>query len=197
LFKKTVLHRIVIISKLTNNFSDKTKIGEYYDQMVRNQQKQQQNQSRLPDTFRDRITGILIIYPTIMIHIIESSFQTINDILIDIQQMTADEETTMIGETRILNYSHEIQVRLFPIYIYKMMNLNSEHNVSDPSESIETLINDILVRLLRLGKFLNDKNSLKKETIDNLHEQHPEFMPNQSKLFSSLNLIIKNTKINY
>jgi hypothetical protein len=92
---------------------------------------------------------------------------------------------SMISETKILNLAHEIHIRLYPVYTFKMMNLSLEHDSSEPSETTETLVNDILTRLLRMGKFLFDqaKTQLKKEVIDSLHEQHPELFPNQSKYF--------------
>jgi hypothetical protein len=36
------------------------------------------------------------------------------------------------------------------------MNLTSESDSNEPGETIEVLINEITVKLLRLGKFLND-----------------------------------------
>lgn len=81
----------------------------------------------------------------------------------------------------ILNYSY-VNIRLFPFYTYKIMNLVLEYDSSEPSETTETLVNETLVRLLRFGKFLNDntKTQYKKESIDSIHEQHPDFLPNQS-----------------
>lgn len=112
--------------------------------------------------------------------------ETIKDILRDVKKMNNDPEG-MITEARILNIAHEIHIRLFPVYTFKLMNLSLEHDSSEPSESVESLVNDIVVRLLRMGKFLNDqsKNQLKKEMIDNLHENHPEFFPNQSNNFDN------------
>jgi hypothetical protein len=57
-----------------------------------------------------------------------------------------------------------------------------EYDSSEPAESAEVLINETIVRLLRLGKFLydNHRTQFKKEVIDNIHEQHAEFLPNQS-----------------
>ena len=43
---------------------------EYYDKMFRNQQQQLQQQKN-PNPFHEKVTGISIIYPTLMIHIIE------------------------------------------------------------------------------------------------------------------------------
>ena len=111
----------------------------------------------------------------------KSSLETLKDILKDVNKMSNDPEG-MITEARILNLAHEIHIRMFPVYTFKLMNLSLEHDSSEPSESVESLVNDIVVRLLRMGKFLNDqsKGQLKKEMIDNLHENHPEFFPNQS-----------------
>ena len=66
-------------------------------------------------------------------------------------------EDSMIAETRILNIAHEIHIRLFPVYTFKMMNLSLEHESSEPTETTEALVGDILVRLLRMGKFLYDQ----------------------------------------
>ncbi len=112
---------------------------------------------------------------------------TINQILQELQTMHADQEG-MISESKILNVSHEINVRLFPVYTFKMVNFVMEHDSSEPTETLDSIVNEQIVRVLRMGKFLNDnfKNQFKKDLIDNLHEQHPEFLPNQSQFFLSL-----------
>ncbi len=96
--------------------------------------------------------------------------------------MHADAEG-MISDSKILNVTHEISVRLFPVYTFKMVNLVMEHDSTEPSETLDALVQEQIVRVLRMGKFLNDnsKNQFKKELIDNMHDQHPEFLPNQSE----------------
>ena len=37
------------------------------------------------------------------------------------------------------------------------MNLSLEHDSSEPTDGTETLVTDIVTKLLRLGKFLNDQ----------------------------------------
>ncbi len=39
--------------------------------MFRNQQQQQQNNQKNTNPFHDKVTGMIIIYPTIIFHIIE------------------------------------------------------------------------------------------------------------------------------
>jgi hypothetical protein len=83
------------------------------------------------------------------------------------------------------NQEH-IHMRVFPLYVYKMMNLSLEFDSSEPTDSMETLVGEIVTRLLRLGSYLNEASKIqyKKEIVDNVHEQHPEYLPNQSmKLF--------------
>lgn len=171
---------MILVGKL-RNFPDKSKLGEYYDRMFRNQQKAENNQKN-PNPFQEKVTGILIIYPTLFFHVLESSLETIRQILDDITTMQEDEVEGMIAEAKLLVMAHEVNVRLFPVYTFKMMNLVMEHDSTEPSETIDSLVHEQTVRLLRLGKFLNDnsKNQFKKELIDNLHDQHPEFLPNQN-----------------
>lgn len=178
--RKTILHRLILVGKFSPNFEDKSKLGEYYDKMFRNQQKAELNQ-KYPNPFHEKVTGILIIYPTLFFHVIESSLETIRQILNDLEGMKLT-DTGMIIESKIVNLAHEIHVRLFPVYTFKTMYLNLEHDSQEPSETIEQLVQEITVRLLRLGKFLTDnsKNQFKKDIVDNLHDQHPEFLPNQN-----------------
>lgn len=185
--RKTILHRLIIVGKLSSKFDDKSKFGEYYDKMFKNQQKAELNQKH-PNPFHEKVTGILIIYPTLFFHVIESSLETIKEILKDVEQMK-DDENGMVNDSKILSVAHEIHVRLFPVYTFKMMNLNLEHDSNEPSETIEQLVQEIVTRLLRLGKFLTDnsKNQFKKDIVDNLHDQHPEFLPNQN----SANYLLK------
>jgi hypothetical protein len=46
---------------------------EYYDKMFKNQQNQpnQPNNQKLQNPFFERVTGMIIIYPTLAVHIIE------------------------------------------------------------------------------------------------------------------------------
>ena len=68
----------------------------------------------------------------------------------------------MIAESRIISLAHEIHVRLYPVYTFKMMNLSLEHDSSEPTDGTETLVTDMITRLLRLGKFLNDQYKVRK-----------------------------------
>ena len=143
---------------------------------------QQQSNIKTANPFIEKVSGIIIVYPTLFVHLIESSTETIKMVIDDLNRMQSDPEG-MIADSRILSYAHEVHIRLYPFYAYKTMNLSLEHDSSEPSESVETLVNDIVLRLLRLGKYLveNTKVQSKKEFIDSLHDSHPEFFPNQSK----------------
>jgi hypothetical protein len=75
----------------------------------------------------------------------------------------------MIAESRLISIAHEIHVRLYPVYTFKMMNLSLEHDSSEPTDGTETLVTDIVTRLLRLGKFLNDQYKVKNICFKILH----------------------------
>lgn len=46
------------------------------------------------------------------------------------------------------------------MYCFKVLNLSIESNASDPSETVESLVGDIVVRFLRMGKFLTDQSKV-------------------------------------
>ena len=72
----------------------------------------------------------------------------------------------MIEDSRVLSIDHEIHVRLYPIYVFKIMHLSLEYDSNDPSESVENLVNDIITRLLRLGKLLTDQSKVSFFNLD-------------------------------
>ena len=74
----------------------------------------------------------------------------------DLETMHSDAEG-MVAESRIISLAHEIHVRLYPVYTFKMMNLSLEHDSSEPTDGTETLVTDMITKLLRLGKFLSDQ----------------------------------------
>jgi hypothetical protein len=43
---------------------------EHYDRLFRNQQQQQSNQ-KTSNPFQDKVTGMIIVYPTLIFHLIE------------------------------------------------------------------------------------------------------------------------------
>lgn len=149
---------MIIVGKL-RNFEDKSALGEYYEKWFKNQNKAELNQKN-PNPFQEKCTGILIIYPTLFFHVIESSLETIRSILEDIEEMRANEEEGMIQEAKIITFAHEVHVRLFPVYTFKMMNLNVEHDSNETTETVEQLVSEMSTRLLRLGKFLSDNSKV-------------------------------------
>jgi hypothetical protein len=62
--KKTVLYRVVLIGKLSNQ--NRIDLGEYYDKLFKNMQ----NDSKA-SPYQEKVTGLIILYPTIMIHCVE------------------------------------------------------------------------------------------------------------------------------
>ena len=114
---------------------------------------QPQSSLKTQNPFIERVSGIIITYPSLYIMVVESSCETIKLILSDINKHQEDPDG-MIQDAKILNFTHEIHLRLFPPFIVKNMNLSLEHDSSEPSDTPETLVNDMVTRLLRLGKFL-------------------------------------------
>ena len=53
------------------------------------------------------------------------------------------------------------------MYAYKVMNLTSESDSNEPGDTIEALISEITVKLIRLGKFLNDSAKVNLSTQEN------------------------------
>ena len=87
---------------------------------------------------------------------LKTSLEGLKELFKDMEAMQLDPEG-MIEDSRVLSIDHEIHVRLYPVYVFKIMYLSLEYDSNDPSESVENLVNDIITRLLRLGKLLTDQ----------------------------------------
>jgi hypothetical protein len=111
----------------------------------------------------------------------KSSIDVIKTILQNMSEMIGNQDTGPIIDAKILNVARDV-TRIFPLYLTKIMNLTSEYESSDPSESSEVLINETINRLLKLGKYFHDRSPVKKEFVDSVHEKHPELLPNQSNI---------------
>ena len=62
--KKTVLYRVILVGKISNQ--NRIDLGDYYDKLFKNMQ----NDSKA-SPYQERVTGLIILYPTVMIHCIE------------------------------------------------------------------------------------------------------------------------------
>ncbi|KAK6187150.1 hypothetical protein SNE40_005238 [Patella caerulea] len=96
--KKSLLHRMVIISKLRNPDVDRSLVGSQYEAMLKNLQNVYQSEV---------ISGLMLIYMKHVVHVVESSIDMLLEIVKDLNQ-GEESDDSFISESKILVISHNI-----------------------------------------------------------------------------------------
>lgn len=170
--KKSIIHRMVFVSKLTSENIDRNEVGNHYDKLLKNLQNVHQSEP---------ITGLLLIYLKHLVHVIETSSDMLTKIAMDLQE-SAENEDGYVCKTKILNISHDIPQRLYQQWSFRQLDIQAHRlEAYDPSESTDKLVVDLLTQLLKLGMFLVKQPKLNlKNIMDSLHEKVPELLPQQT-----------------
>ncbi|KAK0051167.1 testis-expressed protein 47 [Biomphalaria pfeifferi] len=150
--KKYLIHRLVYISKLSSPGVDRTALGTYYDTFIK------KLQTDFPGS--EAITGLMLIYPKHVVHVIETSSDLILKLIEDLHRL--EKETVSL--------------------VSKTLDI-VEHGIEsfDTKETFENLIVELLIQLLKLGAYLHKQPKLNlKNAMDSLHEKVSDLLPQQS-----------------
>ncbi|XP_068942189.1 testis-expressed protein 47 [Petaurus breviceps papuanus] len=168
-FKKFLLHRMFLVSKISPD-TDKKKITEYYEQLY---------QHILKFHMGENVTGIILMYPTTILQVIESSAGTLYRILQDYFSHEGDEPSFLLQDLKILVISHNIPTRLFMQWYTSVITMPVMY-LEDitQSQSKDEVVTECLTLVLKLGMYLlrNVKVGTKGPG-DTLHNLVPELLP--------------------
>ncbi|EGW02028.1 Uncharacterized protein C7orf62-like [Cricetulus griseus] len=166
--KKFLLHRMFLVGHIQENV-EKKEISEYYEQLF---------QSILKHHLGEAVTGILLIYSSTFLHIMETSNGTFFRILLDYVAHEKEENEFMIYNMKIIVASHNIPTRLFMqwhISVIKVPVLYLEDVTQ--SQSLAEVTTDFLTMThkLSLHLFKTIKVGMKGPG-DNLHQIAPDLL---------------------
>lgn len=167
--KKTLLHRMVLISKMYhNNFAE---IGQYYERMYKEIQNQYQCEP---------VTGLLLLFPKHCIHVIEAGVEVLLEVVKDVKR-EEDAGTGNMEKSRIMIVSHDIPHRLFQHWSFRIIDIETPNvDLYEPTESPDKLVVDTLTQVLKLSNYIvRQQPKVMKNAADNLHEKVPELLPQQ------------------
>ncbi|XP_028631913.1 testis-expressed protein 47 [Grammomys surdaster] len=171
--KKFLLHRLFLVGHLQVDI-EKKEISDYYEQLF---------QSILKHHLGEVVTGLLLIYPTTFLHILESSNGTLFRILLDYVAHEKSETEFMIHNVKIIVASHNIPTRLFMqwhISVIKVPILYLDDDTQ--SQSVAEVTTDFLTMTHKLALHLYKTVKVgAKGPGDNLHQLAPELiLPEQT-----------------
>ncbi|KAE8283915.1 Testis-expressed protein 47 [Larimichthys crocea] len=129
---------------------------------------------RLIYTF-DHITGLLLIYPSVLLHVIESSRDVLLSVLKDLKDLQQETDCALLEAPKVVFMAHNPESRLFQQWSYKVLNVDQKPGDAEAKEqeeeedSTETLVCTVLSALQKLGEHLEtskkaDRGSVLDET---------------------------------
>ncbi|KAL2777408.1 testis-expressed protein 47 [Daubentonia madagascariensis] len=166
--KKFLLHRMFLVAKTRSNV-EKKDIAEYYEQVF---------QSILKHHLGEAVTGLLLIYPTSFLHILESSNGTLFRILLDYLGHEKDETEFFIQEMKIIVISHNIPTRLFMQWHVSAIKVPVMYlDDVTQSQSLKEVITDFITQIHKLSLYLFKTIKVgTKGPGDNLHHVAPDLL---------------------
>ncbi|XP_076007870.1 testis-expressed protein 47 [Genypterus blacodes] len=169
--ERILLQRLIVVSRLSRDLSNRTELGAHYEKLNFQLQKQ----------YRwDHITGLLLLHPTCLLHIIESSRDILVSVLKDLQHMQQQPDSTLLKAPKIVFIAHNPQSRLFQQWSYKVLNEGQGTKaIEDEEETTESLVCSVLTKLQKLGERLE----ISRKTLPgSLLDEIPELIVSQEVL---------------
>ncbi|KAL3051839.1 hypothetical protein OYC64_001963 [Pagothenia borchgrevinki] len=147
--ERIVLQRLIVIARLPHDLADRTELGAHYERL----------NFQLSKRYSwDLMTGRLYIYPSCLLHIIESSREVLLSVLTDLKDMQHQTDGALLEAPRVVFMAHHPQSRLFQQWSYKVLEADQVTGdpgakaLEDEEEATETLVCTVLSGLQTLDK---------------------------------------------
>ncbi|KAJ6655059.1 hypothetical protein lerEdw1_006112 [Lerista edwardsae] len=171
---KALLHRLIFLAKISPELADKRDLAEYWEQLFVSLQRYYYQS--------EAVTGLLLLYPAYIVHVLESSSDVLYSVLRDLRDME-QQQRVLVQDAKILVMSHNLPSRLFQQWNFKVLNMTQTRLDDDvPQESVEAIISECLAAFLKLGMHLLKYPKNPKNLPDTVLEKAAEFIVPQDTL---------------
>ncbi|CAL8309308.1 unnamed protein product [Boreogadus saida] len=140
---KFLLHRLIVIAALPQSLTDRQKLGAHYEELNLRLQRQYQVEG---------ISGLLLMYPSCLLHVIESSSEVLVSLLQNLKDL--QEEGRQVETAKVVLMSHDLPNRLFHQWSYKVLTLQKTLGEEAEGESTDALVDTVRSMILKLGTHL-------------------------------------------
>lgn len=144
--EKILLQRLIVAAWLPNGLSDRTELAAHYEKL----------NLQLSRRFSwDHMTGLLLLYPSCLLHVTESSREVLVSVLEDLVELQQRSDCTFLKAPKIVFMAHNPHSRLFQQWSYKVLNValdqddGSKENEEEPTDS---LVHKVLSSLKTIAK---------------------------------------------
>ncbi|MED6239645.1 hypothetical protein ATANTOWER_009071 [Ataeniobius toweri] len=158
--EEVVLQQLIMVARLPFDPADRTELGARYENFNVHLCKQHM--------WDQGITGLLLIYPSCLLHVIEASEHILDCFLKDLQATQQHADFACL-EAKIVFMSHNLESRQFQQWSYMVLDagLVARNPVArrpeEDEESIESLVSSVLTPLQKLvlpGSVLDENPEL-------------------------------------
>ncbi|XP_060116989.1 testis-expressed protein 47 [Heteronotia binoei] len=122
------------------------------------------------------VTGVLLIYPSCVLHILESSSGTLYHILKELAASENQGPEPFLRDVKILVMSHNIPTKLFMQWYATAVEVPETLEDITQTQTTEEVITECLTLILRLGVYLATLKVGSKGLADCLHSVVPELL---------------------
>ncbi|XP_029383192.1 testis-expressed protein 47 isoform X2 [Echeneis naucrates] len=161
-----MLQRLILIAQLPRNLADRTELGAHYEKLNFQLSKQYS---------WDHVTGLLLIYPSCLLHVIEASRDILLPVLKDVKDMQQT-ENPLLETAKVVFVAHDPQNRMFHQWSYKVLRADQvtrdggTKGLEEEEESTETLVCGVLSVLQSLGEHLEGSRDFPGLVLDETPE---------------------------
>ncbi|XP_037319485.2 testis-expressed protein 47 isoform X1 [Pungitius pungitius] len=135
-----VLQRLIVIARLSPHLADRTELGAHHEEL----------HSRLGTQYMlDQMTGLLLIYPSCLLHVIESSRDVLVSVLRDLTDMQQQPDGALVEASKVVFMEHNPQSRMFKQWSYEVLDGDQGKRLEE-EESTEALVLSLLSALQKL-----------------------------------------------
>ncbi|XP_019397671.1 PREDICTED: uncharacterized protein C7orf62 homolog, partial [Crocodylus porosus] len=166
--QKFLLHRLFFVARLPEG-ADGGEVTGYHERLF---------QKILKYHLGEPVSGLLLLYPNSILHIVESSSGTIYRILHDLASLQSQGPSALLQEIKILVVSHNIPTKLFLQWYVTMVTLPVTYleDVTQ-SQSTEEVVTECLTLLLKLGAYISKTFKVSSKALgNNLHTLVPNLL---------------------
>ncbi|XP_068003471.1 testis-expressed protein 47 [Melanerpes formicivorus] len=161
------LHRLLVVARLGEGVSAATVAG-YYRELFEN---------ILEDPSGEDISGLLLLHPSCIFHLVESCSSTIHLIIQDLASLQNQGHSALLQDIKVLVVAHNIPTRLCPDwYTATATAAVTRPRGSPPAESTAEVVAECLALLPQMAACIQSFEDDSEDMDESLHTLAPELL---------------------
>ncbi|KAM4024223.1 testis-expressed protein 47-like [Anomaloglossus baeobatrachus] len=172
---KSITHRLIYAAKISPEQAHGRDIPDHYERLFHR---------LIKSNLGESISGLLLLYPGCVIHMLEASSEILTGIIQDLIQIQTQGANSLLQDTKLLVISHNIRSRLVPQWHFRTVRRPTQYLGDFGSgQSEEAVVEECLTLMLKLGMFLSQ--ILRPGSTDpggNLHDLAPDLLVREENI---------------